>query len=151
MSTDAGDRQSVRETYHAALQHDLITLEGDERLVGVVRRPTRWFGGAVDENRSALGPPPALLDEFKDRHESLKARGLCDEGAHNAAWEEINYERRYRDHLERDPAAQTALDELIEVVTSGEPIVLVCYEGDDKACHRHIVKDVIENRLEANA
>lgn len=147
MGNDVSDPPPIRETYHAALQHDLISLTGEEHLVGVVRRPTRWFGGTVDENRSALGPPAALLDEFKDRHEALKAQGLCDEGAHNAAWEEIDYDCRYRTHLETDPDAQTALDELVEILADGEPIVLVCYESDAKACHRHIIKDILEERL----
>lgn len=144
-------RPRVRETYHAAIQHDMVAFDGDERLVGVVRRPTRWFGGTVDENRSALGPPADLLDEFKERHEDLKRQGLCDEGAHNAAWEEIDYEARYHEHLETDPDARAALSDLVEIAAGGEPVVLVCYESDDKACHRHLVKEALEARLDSDA
>jgi len=79
------------DTCVAALQHDLVDLPDGTRRVGVVRRPTPWFRGSVDENRPALGPPTALLDEFQERAESFKPDGMCEEGAHNAAWEERNW------------------------------------------------------------
>ncbi|MFT4884049.1 MAG: hypothetical protein ACI8U4_001562, partial [Natronomonas sp.] len=40
---------SVSETYVAAIQHDLVDLDG-ATAVGVVRQPTGWFYGSVDEN-----------------------------------------------------------------------------------------------------
>ncbi|WP_227738851.1 DUF488 domain-containing protein [Halorientalis pallida] len=140
---DAGE---VAETYVAALQHDLVDFE-DAALVGVVRQPTGWFHGAVDENRPALGPPAALLEETKRRHEDLKMQGLCDEGAHNAAWDEVGFEARYRDHVRESPDAQAALDDLAERVRDGETVVLVCFEGEDKRCHRRVLVGLLEARL----
>lgn len=140
-------RGAVRETYHAAIQHDLVSLSGKERLVGVVRKPTPWFT-LVDENRPELGPPVALLDETKAKAEELKRRGLCAEEAHNAAWGETDFEAHYRDYLETDDDAQAELSDLAARVESGETVVLVCFEGDDKRCHRRVLKELLDARVE---
>lgn len=140
---------TLGETYHAALQHDLVSLSGNESLVGVVSRPTGWFEGAIDENHPELGPPEDLLDAFKDRHEDLKTRGMCDDGAHNAAWEELGFEERYREHVASSDVATAAVDDLVSRIRSGEDIVLVCFEDDNKRCHRHVLVSIIEDRLES--
>jgi len=59
--------------------------------VGVVRRPTGWFHATVDENYPEPGPPEALLAELKARQADFKRSGMCDEGAHDAAWEEVRF------------------------------------------------------------
>jgi hypothetical protein len=136
----------VRETYHAAVQHDLVDVS-DATVVGVVRRPTGWFRSTVDEDVPDLGPPADLLDETKQRREDLKRAGLCDEEAHNAAWEEGDFGARYRDHLADSAAAREAVSDLAERVESGETVALVCFEGEDKRCHRHAPRDEIRRRV----
>ncbi|MFB6106257.1 MAG: DUF488 family protein [Halobacteriaceae archaeon] len=140
---------TVTDTYAAALQHDLVDV-GDATLVGVVRRPTRWFSPAVDENHPSLGPPPALLDEFQDLREDFEMRGLCAEGAHNAAWDDLDVETRYREHLQTDAAAREAVDELVDRVRGGEDVALVCFENtEQKRCHRTALLDHLRERLDA--
>jgi uncharacterized protein YeaO (DUF488 family) len=134
---------TVEETYVAAIQHDLVDLEGATR-VGVVRRPTGWFYGAVDENVPDLGPPEDLLAAVEERQEDLKMAGMCDEGAHNAAFEETDFEARYREYLESDPDARAALEPLRGRVRDGEDLALVCFEGDDKRCHRHTLLEYLD-------
>ncbi|QLH83698.1 DUF488 family protein [Halosimplex pelagicum] len=136
---------TVTETYAAALQHDIADLPGEATRVGVVRRPTGWFAALVDENRPELGPPESLLSETKDRQEDLRRQGLCDEGAHNAAWEEVNFATRYREHLASEAAAE-AIADLAERVAAGETVALVCFEGDSKRCHRRILDDAVRER-----
>lgn len=136
---------SVTETYVAALQHDLAEV-GDATLVGVVRRPTGWFRAAVEENHPTLGPPGPLLDEVQARAETLRRQGLCDEGAHNAAWEETDFADRYREHVRTDFEAGAALDTLVERVRDGEDVALVCYEGDGKRCHRRVLVELHRER-----
>jgi uncharacterized protein YeaO (DUF488 family) len=138
---------TIGETYHAAIEHDLVSLSGDEHLIGVARQPTSWFRSTVDENYSELGPPEELLDEFKNRHEDLKTQGMCDDGAHNAAWEELGFEERYQEHLETSEDVAGAVDELVSRIRSGEDIVLVCFEDENKRCHRHELVSVIEDRI----
>lgn len=138
---------SVDETYIAAIQHDLAPLSGDERLVGVVRRPTGWFRAAIDENVPALGPPEDLLDETKGRAEELKLAGLCDEEAHNAAWEETDFADRYRAYLADSADAHAELARLADLVRDGEDVVVVCFEGEEKRCHRHLLVERLRERL----
>jgi uncharacterized protein YeaO (DUF488 family) len=140
---------AVRDTYVAALQHDLVAFEGDERLVGVVREPTGWFRAAVDENVPELGPPADLLEETKQRTEDFEMQGLCSEGAHNAAWEETDFEGRYRTYLDESDAAQRALDRLRDRIEDGGTVVLVCFGGDGKRCHRSILRERLEGRAGA--
>ncbi|WP_277540695.1 DUF488 domain-containing protein [Haloarcula laminariae] len=140
---------AVRETYVAAVQHDLADLTGDETLVGVVREPTGWFHAAVDENCPELGPPSELLGETKQRAEDLRMQGLCETGAHNAAWDETDFESRYRSHLDDEDGARRALDGLASRVRNGETVVLVCFEDDNKRCHRHLLRDRLRERTDA--
>ena len=133
---------TLTDTYAAAIQHDLVDLEPETTLVGVVRQPPPWFHAAVDENVRALGPPSSLLEETKAAEEELKMQGLCAEGAHNAAWEQVDYEARYRTHLETDADAQGALTRLLERLESGESIALVCFENTNKKhCHRTVLRE----------
>jgi uncharacterized protein YeaO (DUF488 family) len=135
---------TLRDTYLAALQHDLIDIPEGATLVGVVRSPTRWFSPAVDENQRALGPPQSLLEQFKRQREDLEAEGLDDADAHNTAWDDVDFEPRYREHLETNPDAQSALEKLRKRLQAGEDLVLVCYENTEKKrCHRTILRDVL--------
>ena len=141
--------ERLRETYVAALRHGLVEPPEDATLLGVVRRPTGWFEAAVDENHPSLGPPSDLLDEFNRRREEFKRRGMCDEGAHNAAWDELGFEERYRSHLATDADAREAVEELADRLRSGESLVLVCFENtDQKRCHRTLLRDHVDARLD---
>ncbi|MFQ3320445.1 MAG: hypothetical protein ACI8UR_000089 [Natronomonas sp.] len=137
---------TVSETYVAAIQHDLVKLDG-ATPVGVVRKPTGWFHGVIAENVQELGPPELLLEEVETRRDDLAMAGMCDTGAHNAAWEETDFEGRYREYLDSDDTARAALNDLRERVRDGEDIALVCFEGDDKRCHRHIIEETIREEL----
>lgn len=137
----------VRETYHAAIQHDMVDLSGEEHLAGVVRRPTGWFRSVVDENYPELGPPEELLEEAKTLQDEFARGGMCAEGAHNAAWEETDFADRYREYVRRSDAVDERLAALADRVRDGQPVVLVCFEGQDKRCHRHILLEELRARL----
>ena len=137
----------LADTYVAALQHDLVDLPPGATRLGVVRKPTPWFHDAVDENVPALGPPAALLEATKRAAEELKLRGICDEEAHNAAWEQVGFSARYRAYLEESDEARVALRAVAERLDAGESLVLVCYENTaNKRCHRTILREVLEER-----
>jgi len=139
------DRGRVRDTYVAAIQHDKVDLAGSERLVGVVRRPHSWFHGQVDENRQALAPPEGLLDEFKERASSLEAEGQSDQAAHNEAWDAVDFDARYRQHLAESPEARDAMADLTDRLAAGDDVVLVCYENtDQKRCHRTLLRSELD-------
>lgn len=131
----------VYDTYVAALQHGFASVPDAAVKIGVVRRPTRWFYPHVDHNRPELGPPPELLDDFQERHDALTAR-LGDAEAHNQAWADVEYDRRYLDYLNTSREATDALDEVRGLLDDGEDVVLVCYENtDEKRCHRTLLRD----------
>ncbi|RQG86190.1 DUF488 domain-containing protein [Natrarchaeobius halalkaliphilus] len=137
----------LTDTYVAAVQHDLVDLPEGTTLVGVVRKPTAWFHAAVDENRPSLGPPRTLLESTRETVDDLKMRGICDEGAHNAAWEQVEFDERYRTYIETSPEAQAALSDLEGRLASGESLALVCFENTDKKrCHRSILRDRLDER-----
>jgi len=142
----AGTEGSVRETYAAAIQHDLVDLPDDAYLAGVVRKPMPWLHGVVDDNFPDLGPPEDLLAETKQREEDFKRQGICDAEALNAAWEDTGFADRYRDYVRGSAAADEALDALEDRLAAGQDVVLVCYESDEKRCHRHLLVAELENR-----
>jgi uncharacterized protein YeaO (DUF488 family) len=136
-------------TYAAALQHDQAEVHGEADLVGIVRRPLPWFSGIVDENVAALGPPPELLETFRDRAQAREDVGLDDVTAHNEAWDEVDYEVRYKSHLESGEDARKALAALARRLEAGGEIALVCYEAPEKACHRHLLADTLADEVDA--
>jgi len=137
---------SLTETYAAAIQHDTVDLEG-ATPVGVVRRPPGWFHAQVEENHRELGPPGDLLDETKERQADLQQAGRGETAAHNAAFEETDLESRYRAYLGEDPDAESAISSLEYRVREGEDVALVCFEADDKACHRHTLLEILRDGL----
>ena len=140
---------SVFESYLAALQHDIADVPGDATRVGVVRKPTRWFHGVVDENVPELGPPADLLDAVQERKAELEAGGVPDAEAHNRAMEEADYDARYAEHLDTDPGAQAAVEALRTRLVDGEDVVLVCYENtDEKRCHRTRLQERLQATLD---
>lgn len=138
---------SITDTYVAALQHGLVDLEDGTRLIGVVRQPTRWFNPQVDENIAELGPPLDLFEEFQDRRDDLIDAGYDEAAAHNAAWTDVDYDDRYRHHLETSEAASGAVEALIDRVRQGSDIALVCFENtDEKRCHRTTLREYLQSR-----
>ncbi|MFC6764096.1 DUF488 family protein [Natrinema soli] len=140
-------RGTLADTYVAAIQHELVELPPDATRVGVVRRPTSWFHAAVDENRPELGPPADLLESMRDAEEDMKMQGLCEEGAHNAAWDQVGFGEAYREYLENADEAQAAVAALDDRLSAGESLALVCYENTEKKrCHRTVLKEFLETQ-----
>ena len=62
---------------------------------------------------------------------------------HDAAFEEVDFDARYQEHLQADDDAGAALAALRERVSDGEDVALVCFEADDKRCRRHALREVL--------
>ncbi len=96
-----------------------------------------------------LAPADALYGDFeaaKARLEQKHGKGSAE--AHNGAFLESGYERRFREQIAGDPAALARLEELA-VRAAAEDVYLVCYEGLAKACHRRILLRIAEERFGA--
>lgn len=132
---------TVYDTYVAALQHGTADVPDAAVKVGVVRKPTRWFYPQVDENFPALGPPEALLEEFQ-AHRDVLAEDLSDAAAHNQAWDELEFDRRYLEYLDTSPEARDAFEDVVRLLAAEGAVVLVCFENtDEKRCHRTLLVD----------
>jgi len=136
---------AVYDTYVAALKHGTADVPDDAVRLGVVRKPTPWFYGQVDENVPALGPPAELLSETKARQEELEAEGLDDAEAHNRAMDDVDLDARYLAYLDDSSEAREALADLRDRLDAGEDVALVCYENtDNKRCHRTLLRERLE-------
>ena len=58
--------------------------------------------------------------------------------AHNIAFLQCDYERRFSEQVAADAAAPAKLEQLARRAER-EDVYLVCYEGRTKACHRRIL------------
>ncbi|MFB6124276.1 MAG: DUF488 family protein [Haloferacaceae archaeon] len=142
------DRNASRATLDdasaAALYRRLVDPPTDVTRVGVVRRPSRAVRAVVDENRPELGPPESLLDDFATTRDDLKMRGLCEEGAHNAAWETVSFGRRYADYLDDSASAREALGDVRRRLAGGECLLLVDEYGEKKRSHRSVLRERLD-------
>jgi len=145
---------TVHETYNSALQHDIAKIPADAWCVSVVNDEMYGISGMTDEQFPSLGPPRDLFEEFKDTRASLEDDGMDRVDAHNEAWDVTDFEATYREHLEqhwtRDDspvreACETILGELPD-----RPVAVVCYEGTEKHCHRHVLQAFLKEKHDSS-
>jgi uncharacterized protein YeaO (DUF488 family) len=132
---------ALRETYHAALQHGHVDPAEGDVVLGVVREQMYGFQNQVERNCATLAPPEELLTEFKR---------VAEEVGHNPAVDKVNFRDQYHAHLENDEQ-QEEIHEIVELVKEGKTVWLVCYEGEDKFCHRRLLKSEIESQLNSTS
>lgn len=129
-------------------QSRLSAFGSDEgtTYVGIANSEREDYLDAVDEVEPRIAPPSDLFHQWYNTRERMMSEGMLERNAHNEALEVVNYFDRFEAHLNSDDA-QTALTQITERVRDGEDIVLVCYCGDGKQCHRHPVAERIKARL----
>ncbi|SHG83171.1 DUF488 family protein, N3 subclade [Halobaculum gomorrense] len=135
---------ALYDTALGALDRDSADVPSRARLIGVPAESPRRLRAVVDEVRPALAPPPALLDDHADAAAAFRIDGLCESGAHNAAWDRVDFAERYRDHLATDPDAQTTVDALRADLAAGDDLALVGPESTDELrSHRTVLRAVL--------
>ncbi|PKN27137.1 MAG: hypothetical protein CVU64_16455 [Deltaproteobacteria bacterium HGW-Deltaproteobacteria-21] len=96
-----------------------------------------------------IAPPDDLYRDFDERKKRLEGEyGKGSDEAHNRAFLECDYERRFRENILKDPEAMKKL-ESISARSGTRDIYLVCYEGRSKACHRRILLRMAEELFAA--
>jgi uncharacterized protein YeaO (DUF488 family) len=96
-----------------------------------------------------LAPSDELFALYHSTREKLEpSLGKGSEEAHNQAFLDMRYEKRFREQILEDPSAMARLEELSRLAES-EDIYLVCYEGPRKACHRRILMRIAEETFKA--
>jgi hypothetical protein len=124
------------------------TGEGDPRAeplwVGVVRSPPGWFRRRVDVSLEGLGLSAETREALDRRTRDLRMQGLCEEGAHNAAWAELGVDDRYRDRLVN--ASDSRLNEFDALASRDRPVVLATDRRPGFRCHRTVLADLLAER-----
>ncbi|QZX98623.1 hypothetical protein [Halobaculum rubrum] len=140
---------AVFDTYVAELDRGDGDVPPEARLVGVAASSSRRLHALVDEARPALGPPRALRDDHADAAAAFRIDGLCASGAHNAAWDRVDFADRYREHLASDPDARSALDSLCATLNAGADVVIVGPErSGELRSHRTVLREVLAERTD---
>jgi hypothetical protein len=96
-----------------------------------------------------IAPPDDLFNDFdkaKKRLEKEFGKGSVE--AHNKAFLDCKYERRFREYIMGNPPALNKLEEICKH-SHNQAVYLVCYEGAAKACHRRLLLRIAEKRFGA--
>lgn len=131
-----GYQESTAEAVQETLRAAGVGLLVDVRAVAASRRP------GFSKRQLAAGVATAGIDY---RH--LRALGTPPDGRLAARQGRYTDMRRiFEAHLATD-AARRELDELAELVRSGPPLCLLCFERHADHCHRKIVGERLAERL----
>lgn len=125
---------TVRTAYARGLQDGSIKPDPDDLVIGVVNHEMYGIEDVLDRNVEALAPPKDLFEAYK-RVEEAADREI--------AWRSVRFEDRYLDYIESNPSAQHALEHVAELA-AGRTVWLVCYEANDRFCHRRLLRNWIE-------
>lgn len=97
-----------------------------------------------------LAPSEELFHDFTKRKKTLEEELLPGSTeAHNRAFLDCGYERRFRDQVKGNPDALTKLEKISQKARE-EDLYLICYEGPSKACHRRILLRIAEEMFGAH-
>lgn len=147
---DGDEAFRVHETYVNALHHDTAVLPSDAWCVGVVNIPMYGIGSVTERNFDSLGPPDDLFDAFRAKRDALEDDDRSKTEAHNDAWDAVSFEETYRDFLAQeweiaDSPVREACETILDAVAD-RPVALVCYEGEEKNCHRHVLQSFLNSK-----
>lgn len=115
--------------------------------VAVVSQPNdTGILDVTDEWMPELGMPDRKLNEFRRLREGYNTHDPVE--AHNKAYVKCDLDSAFESHVTFNEEAADKIEELAERVRSGEEVVLVCFEQSPKRCHRHKLKELIEEEIE---
>jgi uncharacterized protein YeaO (DUF488 family) len=92
---------------------------------------------------SVFSPSETLLREFNEMKTELMKKGMTETDARKRAWQQTDFENRYRKEIESKPDVIDKLKE-IRKLAEKKNIFLYCYCGK-KPCHRFVLIDMIEH------
>jgi uncharacterized protein (DUF488 family) len=117
------------------LKRAKVKLLVDTRAVAASRRP--------GFSKKSLA---ASLDEAGIGYLHLQRLGTPESGRQAARAGKLDtLWRIYAKHLKTQGAIE-AMDELIDIVKSGQAVCLLCYERDKDCCHRSRIAEVVRER-----
>lgn len=94
-----------------------------------------------------LAPSEKLLHDFNELKKQF-VPGCGYESEIHYAWDKSDYEKRFREQIKGDSKARARLKELAERALNRD-VFLICYEGDDKPCHRRLLLQIAHDEFGA--
>ena len=91
---------------------------------------------------SIFAPSEELLEDFTQLKRKLMKKGKTEPEARNRAWEQTDFEQRYRKEIFSKPFLINELKN-IKKLAEEKDVYLYCYCGK-KPCHRFLLIDLIE-------
>ncbi|MBN1860871.1 MAG: DUF488 family protein [Candidatus Thermoplasmatota archaeon] len=92
---------------------------------------------------SLFSPSERLLKEFNEIKNALIQGGLAELAARKKAWEQTDFEKRYRAEIRSNPLVMNKLRDLKKLAEK-QDVYLYCYCGKTP-CHRFILMDMIQH------
>jgi len=92
---------------------------------------------------SVFSPSETLLREFNEIKSNFMKKGMAEPDARKRAWQQTDFEKRYRKEVESKPDVIDKLKEIKELAEKKD-VFLYCYCGR-YPCHRLILIDMIEH------
>lgn len=92
---------------------------------------------------SVFSPSETLLREFNEIKTKLMKRGMTEPDARENAWQQTEFEKRYRREIVSKPEVIDKLKEIRELAETKD-VFLYCYCGKTP-CHRFILIDIIQH------
>jgi uncharacterized protein (DUF488 family) len=130
-----GYEKAKPEAVMAELKRAKVRLLVDTRAVAASRK--------AGFSKKALA---AALDENGIGYLHLQKLGTPDDGRQAAHSGKMDVMWRiYSKHL-KTAAAIEAMDELVSIVKSGQPVCLLCFERDKDFCHRSRIAEIVRER-----
>lgn len=125
---------ALRQTYLSMKRN----LPSEAKTVLVMR------GRGNDE----LAPSNELFEDFNRFKQEFKDNPGTYSDAYRYAWDRSNYEQRFREQILSDPKAMARLESLAEEAEDKD-VYLICYEGEDKPCHRRLLLRIAREQFNA--
>ena len=95
-----------------------------------------------------LAPSRELLDDFNYYKQEFQHQTNGYPDAYWYAWNKSNYEKRFTEQILASPRAMNRLKLLVEDAKD-EDVYLICYEGEDKPCHRKLLLKIAKQQFNA--
>jgi len=131
-----GYQGATPDSFRRALQDARIELLVDIRAVASSRRP------GFSKTKLAASLADAGID-----YVHLRALGTPADGRAAArAGHHADMRTIFLAHM-RTADAQSALEDLVELVRSGRRVSLLCFEADPAHCHRSIVASMVREKI----
>ncbi|MCK4410943.1 DUF488 family protein [Candidatus Bipolaricaulota bacterium] len=95
-----------------------------------------------------LAPSKKLLDDFNHYKRQFKSHSKWYRDAYRYAWDRSNYKQRFTEEILNNPKAMNHLKLLAEDAKHKD-VYLICYEGEDKPCHRKLLLKIASQQFNA--